>query len=181
MKLSWSKATIRDTKSHRIIDKVSVRWMTQKGFVRNLFYQPWSEQGGHQRGHRKTKPETAIRWRMVSGHDGIWAVRRQECFALAHREPQPIQISNVDVDEFKEIRKPVHHRRMGWPVNANLGIEPRGIHFPFENWSSWRGWSRFARNNYNLIELGPKGTGQKPYFFRNVTPRILIQAGNIQG
>jgi ATP-dependent Lon protease len=73
---------------------------------------------------------------------------------------KPIQVANVSVSEFKEARK--HFSTNEWidALMQSLGLNPE----EFTTRSKLIQLNRlvpFAENNYNLIELGPKGTGNR--------------------
>lgn len=172
------KATIRDTKSHRIIDKVSVKLNDKRDYYETSFANL---------GLNKVAINEDIvkrNQKLLSG--GVW------CLITMGYEPsdernaspwiienlKPIQISNVDVDEFKEIRKSFTADEWIDLLMQTLGLNPE----EFTYRSKLIQLSRlvpFCENNYNLIELGPKGTG-KSHIFSEMSPHgILISGGEV--
>lgn len=91
---------------------------------------------------------------------------------------KPIQISSVDIDEYKETRKSFSKEEWIELLIQTLGLNPD----EFTNRSMLLQLARlipFAENNYNLIELGPKGTG-KSHIFSELSPHgILISGGEV--
>ncbi|MEM7656418.1 MAG: protease Lon-related BREX system protein BrxL [Bacteroidota bacterium] len=91
---------------------------------------------------------------------------------------KPIQISLVDVDEFKELRKAFTTEEWMDLLLQSLGLNPEH----FERRTKLLQLTRlipFCENNYNLIELGPKGTG-KSHVFSEFSPHgILISGGDV--
>jgi ATP-dependent Lon protease len=172
------KATIRDTKSHRIIDKVSVRLNDKRDLYETYFTNL---------GLNKVVINEDIvkqNQKLLSG--GVW------CLVTMGYEPsdernaspwiienlKPIQISNVDVDEFKEIRKQFTTEEWVDLLMQTLGLNPEEFTFRSKLIQLAR-LIPFCENNYNLIELGPKGTG-KSHIFSEMSPHgILISGGEV--
>ena len=91
---------------------------------------------------------------------------------------KPIQISNVDVDEYKEIRKQFSTDDWIDLLMQSLGLNPEEFTFRSKLIQLAR-LIPFCENNYNLIELGPKGTG-KSHIFSEMSPHgILISGGEV--
>jgi len=169
---------VRRKGSHRIIDKVSVRLNDKKDQMEANFANL---------GLNKVPIADAI----VEEHkkllsDGVWCIltlaylRTDEKTASPWmiESLKPIQISNVDVDEYKELR--VHFSTEEWIdlLMQTLGLNPE----EFTHRSKLLQLTRlvpFVENNYNLIELGPKGTG-KSHIFSELSPHgILISGGEV--
>lgn len=91
---------------------------------------------------------------------------------------KPIQISNVDVPEFKELRK--NFSRDEWIdlLMQSIGLNPEEFTFRSKLIQLAR-LIPYCENNYNLIELGPKGTG-KSHIYSEMSPHgILISGGEV--
>lgn len=172
------KSTIRDKGSHRIIDKVSVSLNDKKDIYEASFANlglnrvPISEE--ILRRNRK----------LLSG--GVWSIVTMGYIKTEERDSspwiieslKPIQVANVSVCEFKEARK--HFSTNEWidALMQSLGLNPE----EFTTRSKLIQLNRlvpFAENNYNLIELGPKGTG-KSHIYSEMSPHgILISGGEV--
>ena len=91
---------------------------------------------------------------------------------------KPIQISSVDLDEYKNIRKSFTTDEWVDLLLQTIGLNPE----EFTNRSKLLQIARlipFCENNYNLIELGPKGTG-KSHVYTEFSPHgILISGGEV--
>ncbi|MCK9398995.1 MAG: BREX system Lon protease-like protein BrxL [Bacteroidales bacterium] len=172
------KATIRDTKSHRIIDKVSVRLNDKRDLYETFFANL---------GLNKVAINEDIvkhNQKLLSG--GVWCLITMGYEPSEERDSSPwiienlkaIQISNVDVDEFKEIRKQFTTDEWVDLLMQTLGLNPEEFTFRSKLIQLAR-LIPFCENNYNLIELGPKGTG-KSHIFSEMSPHgILISGGEV--
>jgi len=172
------KATIRDSKSYRIIDKVSVKLNDKKDLYETSFANL---------GLTKVVIEDSIvkhNQRLLSG--GVWCLITLGYQTSDERDTSPwiienlktIQISNVDLDEYKEIRN--NFTRDEWMdlLMQSIGLNPEEFSFRSKLIQLAR-LIPFCENNYNLIELGPKGTG-KSHIFSEMSPHgILISGGEV--
>ena len=76
---------------------------------------------------------------------------------------KPIQISNIDIEEFKSMREKFTTDEWLDLLLQTMGLNPD----EFTKRSKLLQITRlvpFVENNYNLIELGPKGTGKSHVF-----------------
>ncbi len=172
------KANIRDTKSHRIIDKVSVRLNDRKDLYETSFANL---------GLTKVVINEDIvkqNKRLLSG--GVWSIITMGYQPSEERDVspwiieslKPIQISNVDLAEYKEFRQ--YFTRDEWIdlLMQTLGLNPEEFTFRSKLIQLAR-LIPFCENNYNLIELGPKGTG-KSHIYSEMSPHgILISGGEV--
>jgi len=172
------KSTIRDKKSHRIIDKVSVRLNDKKDVYEASFANL---------GLTKVIINDSIikqHQRLLSA--GVWCLTTMGYQPSDERDAspwiieslKPIQISNVDLDELKEIRK--NFTRDEWIdlLMQSLGLNPDEFTFRSKLIQLAR-LVPYCENNYNLIELGPKGTG-KSHIYSEMSPHgILISGGEV--
>lgn len=88
---------------------------------------------------------------------------------------KPIQISNIDFEEYTAQRAKFSLEEWMDLLMQSIGLNPA----EFSNRSKLIQLSRlipFAENNYNLIELGPKGTG-KSHIFSELSPHGLLLSG----
>jgi len=172
------KATIRDTKSHRIIDKVSVRLNDRRDVYETSFANL---------GLKKVVINENIvkqNQKLLSG--GVWCLITMGYQISDERDAspwvienlKPIQISNVDVDEYKEIRKSFTRDEWIDLLMQSIGLNPEEFTFRSKLIQLAR-LIPFCENNYNLIELGPKGTG-KSHIYSEMSPHgILISGGEV--
>jgi ATP-dependent Lon protease len=172
------KSTIRDKGSHRIIDKVSVKLNEKhdrhEADFANLGLKKVVINDEVIKSHKK----------LLSG--GVWCIITMGYVAGDDRDGspwviedlKPIQISDTDIFEYKETRK--YFTKNEWIdiLIQTIGLNPD----EFTHRSKLLQLSRlvpFAENNYNLIELGPKGTG-KSHIYSEMSPHgILISGGEV--
>ncbi|WP_409028950.1 BREX system Lon protease-like protein BrxL [Gracilimonas sediminicola] len=172
------KSTVREKGSHRIIDKVAVRLNDKKDYYEasfgNLGLNKVPIRDNFVKQHQK----------LLSG--GVW------CLATLGYQPsdekdelpwtieklKPIQISGIDIEEYKEVRKQFSKEEWINLLMHSIGLNPE----EFSNRSKMLQLTRlvpFAEKNYNLIELGPKGTG-KSHLYSELSPHgILISGGEV--
>jgi len=172
------KSTIREKGSHRIIDKVSVKLNDRK----DVYEADFANLGLH----KVPIDEEILKQnrKLLSG--GVWSIVTMGYVRTDERDSspwiieslKPIQVSNVSIDEFKEGRKGFTTQEWIDALIQSLGLNPE----EFTTRSKLLQISRlvpFAENNYNLIELGPKGTG-KSHIYSEMSPHgILISGGEV--
>ncbi len=91
---------------------------------------------------------------------------------------KPIQISNVDFESFAGARKNFTTQEWIDFILQSLGLNPDELG-ERNKWFQLVRLVSYCENNYNLIELGPKGTG-KSHVFSEFSPHgILVSAGEI--
>ena len=172
------KSTIREKGSHRIIDKVSVKLNDKRdlheAYFANLGLNKVVIDDRVIKEHKK----------LLSG--GVWCIVTMGYQATEERDSspwiieslKPIQISNIDIAEFKDLRKNFTKDEWIDILMQSIGLNPDEFTFR----SKLIQLSRlvpFAENNYNLIELGPKGTG-KSHIYSEMSPHgILLSGGEV--
>ena len=88
---------------------------------------------------------------------------------------KPIQMPNMDIEELFEARKQFSVDEWIDVLVRSVGMEP--VNLP-ENvkWHLIERLVPFAENNYNLCELGPRGTG-KSYVYDEISPNSILISG----
>ena len=89
---------------------------------------------------------------------------------------KPIQISNVDLDSLKELRKNFTTEEWIDFIIQGLGLEPDELGERNKMFQLVR-LVTYCENNYNVIELGPKGTG-KSHVFSEFSPHGILVSGS---
>ncbi len=172
------KATIRETKSHRIIDKILVRLNDKRDMYETSFSNLGLTKVPINEGIVKQNQK------LLSG--GVWSLVTMGYQPSEERDSspwiieslKPIQIANVDVDEYKEIRKNFTTNEWIDLLMQSIGLNPEEFTFRSKLIQLAR-LIPFCENNYNLIELGPKGTG-KSHIYSEMSPHgILISGGEV--
>lgn len=172
------KSTIKERGSHRIIDKVSVRLNDKLDRYEANFANLGLNKIPILTEYIKSFPK------LLS--EGVWCIVTMSYAPAEGKDSspwnvdqlKPIQISSVDIDEYKEVRKSFNKEEWIALLMQTMGLNPE----EFTNRSMLLQLARlipFVENNYNLIELGPKGTG-KSHVFSELSPHgILISGGEV--
>ena len=174
----YIKSIIKEKNSHRIIDKVSVSLNESKGVYEAAFI-------------NLNVKKVLVNTETIKAHpkllsSGVWCIV-QLSFLLTEDKGsspwiiesiKPIQVSRVDVDEYKEIRKVFSKEEWMDILIQSIGLVPEHINFRSKLYHLAR-LIPFCENNFNFIELGPKGTG-KSHLFTELSPHgILVSGGEV--
>lgn len=172
------KSTVREKGSHRIIDKISVKLNDKQdryeASFANLGLNRIPISDDLIRKHQK----------LLSG--GVWCILTLAYFSSEEKDSspwiieslKPIQISNADVEEFKTARENFTKDEWIDILMQSIGLNPEEFTFRSKLIQLAR-LIPFVENNYNLIELGPKGTG-KSHIYSELSPHgILISGGEV--
>src|SRR5690554_3656236 len=164
--------------SHRIIDKVSAKLNDKKG----VYEAEFSNLG---------LKRVLISNDVIATHkklltSGVWCIVNMAYLGGddSSNSPwiiesiKPIQISNIDLDEFKKLRQEFSKDEWIDLLLQSIGLNPEQFAFRSKLLQLTRMVS-FCENNYNLIELGPKGTG-KSHIYSEMSPHgMLISGGEV--
>ena len=172
------KSAVREKGSHRIIDKISVKLNDRK----DQYEASFANLGLN----RIPISDAVIRehQKLLSG--GVWSILTLAYYASDEKDAspwtieniKPIQVSNVDLNEFKEARKAFSKDEWIDVLMQSIGLDPDEFTLRTKLLQLAR-LVPFAENNYNLIELGPKGTG-KSHIYSEMSPHgILISGGEV--
>lgn len=172
------KSMIREKGSHRIIDKVSVRLNEKKdqyeATFANISIKNVPIADDYIKEHQKLLSE------------GIWCIITMGYFASDEKDSipwhvesmKPIQMSNIDLNEYKEARSNFTKEEWVDLLMQTIGLNPEEFTFRSKILQLTR-LIPFVENNYNMIELGPKGTG-KSHIFSEMSPHgILLSGGEV--
>ena len=171
-------STVREKGSHRIIDKIAVRLNDKK----DQYEASFANLG------LKGIPiaDAVIKEHKKLLSSGVWCILTLAYFSSDENDAtpwtiesiKPIQISNADVEEYKEARTKFTTEEWIDCLMQSIGLNPA----EFTKRSKLLQLTRlvpFVENNYNLIELGPKGTG-KSHIFSELSPHgMLISGGEV--
>jgi ATP-dependent Lon protease len=172
------KSTVRERGAHRIIDKVAVKLNDKKDQYEAYFGNLGLKKIPINDSFIKKHPK------LLTG--GVWCIatlgyqvsEERDSVPWTVEKLKPIQVSGVDLSEFKEARKQFTKEEWMDLLMQSIGLNPE----EFSNRSKLLQLTRlvpFAEKNYNLIELGPKGTG-KSHLYSELSPHgILISGGEV--
>jgi ATP-dependent Lon protease len=174
----WVKSEIRRKGRHRIIDKVTVT-LNAKDDVHEAEFENLQVKGVIIDDLTvKNNPKLLV--------GGVWCICDME---YLHSDDQrtvpwilgslkPIQVAGVDVDHYYEARKEFTTGEWTDLLMQSIGLNPE----QFNDRDKLIALTRlipFVERNYNLVELGPKGTG-KSHIFSEFSPNgILISGGEV--
>jgi ATP-dependent Lon protease len=169
------KSTIRERGSLKIIDKVTVslneRRDVYEALLANLGVKSVEVSSSTVKQYEK----------LLVG--GIWCIVTLEYFfeegqkgsPFVMRELKPIQMPNMDLDELFEGRRAFTEEQWIDVLLRSTGMEP--THFtPRVKWHLLARLVPLVENNYNVCELGPRGTG-KSHIYKEISPNSILISG----
>lgn len=169
-----AQAKVKDRGRHTFIDKVKVRIVDSDYWAEVINF-------GHKHVHI---PEHYVRdyERLVMG--GVWAqvdMRFEYDEETRGKNPfwidklTPIQIATFDLEEYRRIRREFTLDEWLDLMLRSMGYEPGEMSRRLKMLFLVRLIS-LAERNYNLVELGPRGTG-KSYVVQEVSPYAALLTG----
>jgi len=172
-----AQSMVKDKGQHTLIDKVKVRYLSDDDKY-------WAEllNFGHKYVH---VPERFLREydRLLMG--GIWAqmdIRHQyDEDAKGKRSPfwienlRPIQIATFDLAEFQNCRREFSADEWLDLLLRTIGLEPQHFDRRLKMLFLTR-MIPLCEHNFNLVELGPRGTG-KSYAYQELSPYTILLTG----
>lgn len=87
----------------------------------------------------------------------------------------PIQVPNVDISIILEGRKKFEKEEWIDLLIRSMGIEPNELKYE-QKWHFIERAVPLVENNYNLCELGPRGTG-KSHIYKEISPNSILVSG----
>lgn len=167
---------LRESGSYTVIDKISVKL----NYKTDVYEAEFSNLGI--KGVPISESYVSKFERLLCG--GIWCIVRMEYFydeADTKRCPfiintlTPIQMPGLDINEFKEARTAFEKEEWIDLILRSAGMEPS----QFNNRVKWLHLARLiplVENNFNLCELGPRGTG-KSHVYKEISPNSILVSG----
>jgi ATP-dependent Lon protease len=169
------KSTIRERGSLKIIDKVTVT-LNEKRDVYEALLSNLGVKGVEVDSQTVKRNE-----KLLVG--GIWSLVTLQYFyeegqkgsPFLVKDLKPIQMPNMDMEELFEGRRAFTEQQWIDTLLRSTGMEPT-------NFSDRVKWHLLARmiplieNNYNLVELGPRGTG-KSHIYKEISPNSILVSG----
>jgi ATP-dependent Lon protease len=169
------KSKIRELGQFKVIDKVSVK-LNEKKDIYEASLINLNLRGVHIPAGMVKKYE-----KLLVG--GIWCIvtlayyyeENQKESPFVFLELKPIQMPNMDMQELFEGR--AHFTKEEWidVLMRSTGLEPTH----FDERTKWHFLTRlipFVEKNYNLCELGPRGTG-KSHIYKEISPNSILVSG----
>lgn len=172
-----AQANLKRRGKHRIIDRVTVRFVeTERKF--------WAEFANFGSRYVHVPEEIVYKYdRLLQG--GVWAqidlvYNDAEDEARAARPfyiegLKPIQVARFSMDEYKEGRAAFSTDEWLDLIVRSVGMEPDHFDHRLKLFIVSR-LVPMAERNYNLVELGPRGTG-KSFVYRETSPNSILISG----
>jgi len=169
------KSLIREKGTYRVIDKVSVQ-LNEKRDVYEAELVSLGIKG-------VVVPTSTVKQYEKLLVGGIWALITLEYFyeegqkgsPFSIRQVKPIQMPNMDMDDLRMGRTRFTADEWLDVLLRSTGMEPTTQ----DKRARWHLLARmipFVENNYNVCELGPKGTG-KSHIYKEVSPNSILISG----
>ncbi|MDL1971049.1 MAG: protease Lon-related BREX system protein BrxL [Candidatus Desulfofervidaceae bacterium] len=171
------QALVREKGRYTLIDKVKVRYLSEEDKY-------WAElvNFGHKYVHI---PDHYVRQYELLLMGGIWAQidikHEYDEEVRGRRSPfwiekiKPIQVGSFDLEDYIERRKQFNSEEWVNLLLRSIGLEPSFFDRRLKLLTLMRLVS-LCEPNYNLIELGPRGTG-KSYAYQEVSPYAILLTG----
>lgn len=169
------KSLIRERGTFKIIDKVSVRLNQRKdvyeAFLSNLGI------------NDALVPTNIVKENEKLLTGGIWSIitvqyffeEGQKTSPFSIMNLKPIQMPSMNMDEIFSAREHFTNEQWMDVILRSVGMEPTNL----EERVKWHLIARmipFVENNYNVCELGPRGTG-KSHVYKECSPNSLLVSG----
>ena len=170
------KSKIRELGKYTVIDKLTVKLNAKK----DLYEAEFSNLG------LKGVP---IAPHYVKDYDkllggGIWCILKMDYYFdedVKDASPfnisslNPIQMPNLDLSEIMEGRKQFTKEEWIDVLIRSIGMEPTNLDDTVK-WHMLLRMVPLVENNYNLCELGPRGTG-KSHIYKEISPNSILVSG----
>ena len=170
------KSKIREMTRYTVIDKLTVK-LNEK---RDVYVAEFSNLG---------LKDVEIDSKYIKDFEkllggGIWCIVKIQYFfdeGVKNQNPfiieqvTPIQMPNMDMQELIEGRK--HFSKEEWIdiLIRSIGMEPTQLKYEAK-WHMLLRMVPLCENNYNMCELGPRGTG-KSHLYKEISPNSILVSG----
>jgi ATP-dependent Lon protease len=169
------KSTIRERGSLKVIDKITVTLNEKRDVYEAVL--------GNLGVSKIVVPSSVVKKfeKLLVG--GIWCIVTLEYFFEEDQKGtpfllgdlKPIQMPNMDMDELFQARGGFSEEEWIDVLLRSTGMEPTN----FKERVKWHLLARMiplVENNYNLAELGPRGTG-KSHIYKEISPNSILVSG----
>lgn len=170
------KSKIREMSRYTVIDKLTVKLNEKK----DIYVAEFSNLGLN---NVEIDAKYVKEFEKLLG-GGIWCIVKLQYYyeeGVIDQNPfiiesiTPIQMPNMDINELIEGRK--HFSKDEWidVLIRSIGMEPTQLEANVK-WHMLLRMVPLCENNYNLCELGPRGTG-KSHLYKEVSPNSILVSG----
>lgn len=169
------KSLIRERGSYKVIDRVTVRLNEKKDKYEASFSNLGIKDADISAGIVKEYEKLLV--------GGIWVIATLSYY---HEEGQkespfgvtvvkPIQMPNMDMQELFAGRAALSTEQWRETLVRSIGMEPATLDADVQ-WHLLARMIPFVENNYNVCELGPRGTG-KSHIYKECSPNSILVSG----
>ncbi|MDK0634648.1 protease Lon-related BREX system protein BrxL [Clostridium perfringens] len=170
------KSKIREMTRYTVIDKLTVK-LNEK---RDIYVAEFSNLG---------LKDIEISSKYVKDFDkllggGIWCIVKLEYYYDENEKLStpfiiesvtPIQMPNMDIDELIKGRRDFSKEEWIDILIRSIGMEPTQLQ-EHVKWHMLLRMVPLCENNYNMCELGPRGTG-KSHLYKEISPNSILISG----
>lgn len=170
------KSLIRERSQYTVIDKITVRLNE-----RDDRYEAEFSNLGIKRAY--IAPEIVKQFeKLLVG--GIWCILRvsyyhgedtKDSLPFVVSDIKPIQLPNMDFEELVNGRKNFTKDEWIDILIRSMGMEPKELS-ERQKWHMLERAVPLVENNYNMCELGPRGTG-KSHIYKEISPNSILVSG----
>lgn len=169
------KSKIKELGNYKIIDRVTVRLNEKRdcyeAILSNLGIIGVEVSGSVVKQFEK----------LLAG--GIWCIismsyfyeEKQAASPFCISELKPIQMPNMDMEELFSGRKAFSKEEWLDVLMRSTGMEPSTLDYRVK-WHLLARMIPFVENNFNICELGPRGTG-KSHIYKEISPNSILISG----
>ncbi|MEM1558276.1 MAG: protease Lon-related BREX system protein BrxL [Thermoproteota archaeon] len=171
------KSKVRELGRYRVIDKVKVK-------LHETEDKYWAELVNLQLSYVNIREDLIRRYERLLG-GGLWGIvdltYNPEILHKGVMRPfiieqfRPIQLEVTALEDLKEKRSQFSKDEWIDFLIRSMGLEPSKVDYRLKILNICR-LIPFVENNYNLVELGPRGTG-KSYIYRELSPYSILVSG----
>ncbi len=169
------KSLVRERGTYKIIDRVTVRLNEKKDKYEASFSNLGIRDAEISAGIVKEYEKLLV--------GGIWCIATMNYY---HEEGQkgspfgvtilkPIQMPNMNMQELYDGRKHLSTDQWRQTLIRSIGMEPAALDDDVQ-WHLLARMIPFVENNYNVCELGPRGTG-KSHIYKECSPNSILVSG----
>lgn len=169
------KSLVRERGSYKVIDRVTVKLNDKKDKYEALFSNLGIRNAEISPGIVKEYEKLLV--------GGIWVIATLSYY---HEEGsnaspfgvtllKPIQMPNMEMDELYAGRSAMSTAQWRETLVRSIGMEPATLE-PEVQWHLLARMIPFVENNYNVCELGPRGTG-KSHIYKECSPNSILVSG----
>lgn len=170
------KSKIREMSRYTVIDKLTVKLNEKK----DIYVSEFSNLG---------LKDVEIDAKYVKDYEkllggGIWCIVKLEYLydettrnvsPFLIDQVTPIQMPNMDLEELIEGRKQFTKEEWIDILIKSIGMEPTQLKYETK-WHMILRMVPLCENNYNMCELGPRGTG-KSHLYKEISPNSILVSG----